>query len=211
MKSHISLILIILLAFVLRSYDLSNNPPELFSDELINYVSAKSIIETGKDLHGNLQPYFSDNTELRPPVYGYAAFLSALLLGNNELGIRAPAVLFGLLSILALYLLVFEIFKDRLVAQLAAFFLAIIPWHIHYSRIGWEPDSFLPFLLFSTYFFIHGINQNKKYLVAMSFGLFALAIYTYQTAPLYSFLFLSSLLLIHYKYFFREKNYCWPA
>lgn len=84
--------------------------------------------------------------------------------------------------------------------------MTIIPWHIHYSRVGWEPASFLPFLLFSTYFFIHGINNNKKYLIALAFGLFTLTIYTYHTAPLYSFLFLFSLFILNYKYFLREKK-----
>lgn len=205
-KTYLFLILILLLALFLRSYDLSNNPPELFSDELINFVSARSIVETGKDLHGNLKPYFSDNTELRPPVYGYTSYFSSLLLGENAIGIRAPSVIFGLLSILALYLLTLEIFRDRRAALSSAFFLAIVPWHIHYSRVGWEPGSFLPFLLFSSYFFVYGVNRNKKYLVVLSFCLFTSTIYTYQTAPLYSFLFLSSLFLLHWKYFLREKK-----
>jgi len=206
MRTYTFLFLILLLALFLRGYDLENNPPELFSDELINYVSAKSIIETGTDLYGHLIPYFTDVVELRPPIYGYFAYASSMILGENTIAIRAPAVFFGLISILALYLLSLEIFKDRKTALMSAFFLAIIPWHIHYSRIGWEPASFLPLLLFSTYFFIHGINDNKKYLVALAFGLFTLTIYTYHTAPLYSFLFLFSLFILNYKYFLKEKK-----
>ena len=206
MRTYIFLGLILLLALFLRTYDLSNNPPELFSDELINYTSAKSVIETGKDLHGRLIPYFTDTVELRPPIYGYFAYASSIILGENTIAIRAPAVFFGLITIIAVYLLAFEFFEDRRAALLSAFFMAIIPWHIHYSRAGWEPAAFLPFLLLSSDFFIHGINNNKKYLVALAFGLFTLTIYTYQAAPLYSFIFLFSLFLINYQYFLREKK-----
>jgi len=207
MRTYIFLALILLLALFLRTYDLSNNPPELFSDEIISYVSAKSVIEEGKDLHGRLIPYFTDRVELRPPIYGYFTYASSIILGENTIAIRAPAVFFGIITIIAVYLLAFEFFGDRRAALLSAFFMAIIPWHIHYSRAGWEPAAFLPFLLFSIFFLIHGINKNRKYLVALAFGLFTLTIYTYQAAPLYSFIFLFSLFVSNYKYFLREKKF----
>lgn len=207
MRTYIFLFLILLLTLFLRAYDLSNNPPELFSDELINYTSAKSVIEKGKDLHGRIMPYFTDRVELRPAIYGYSAYLSSLFLGENTLAIRTPAVVYGLITIVAVYLLAFQFFEDKRAAIFAAFFMAIIPWHIHYSRPGWEPASLLPFLLFSIYFFTHGVNKNKKYLVAISFALFTLTIYTYQIAPLYSFLFLFSLFILNYKYFMKEKGF----
>lgn len=163
-------------------------------------------METGKDLHGRLLPYFSDVIELRPPVYGYTAYVSSMFLGTGPIGIRAPAVLFGLLTIIAIYLLVSETTNDRRAALSAAFFLAIIPWHIHYSRVGWEPSSFLPFLLLATFFFIYGINRNRKYLIVIAFGLFSLTLYTYQAAPLYSFVFLASLILLNYRYFLKHKK-----
>jgi len=206
MKTYIFLFLILLLALFLRGYDLENNPPELFSDELINYVSAKSVIERGKDLHGRLMPYFTDRVELRPPIYGYSAYLSSVFLGENTLAIRAPAIFFGIITIAAVYLLAFQFFEDKRAALVAAFFMSIIPWHIHYCRPGWEPASFLPFLILATYFFIYGIDKHKRYLVTISFGLFTLGIYTYQAAPVYSFLFLLSLFTLNYQYFLRDKK-----
>jgi len=205
-REYIILIVILFLALFLRGFDLRNNPPELFSDELINYVSAKSVIETGKDLHGRLMPYFTDRVELRPPIYGYSTYISSIFLGENTLAIRTPAVIYGIITIVAVYLLTLQFFEDKKAALTAAFFMAIIPWHIHYSRPGWEPASLLPFLLFSAYFFIYGVNTNRKYLVAISFGLFTLTIYTYQAAPLYSFLFLFSLFIMNYQYFLKEKK-----
>ncbi|MEM7008387.1 MAG: glycosyltransferase family 39 protein [Thermodesulfobacteriota bacterium] len=207
MQSKLYLILILLLALFLRCFDLSNNPPELNSDELINFASAHSIVETGADLHGKLLPYFTDKAvEMRPPIYGYATLVSTLIMGENTSSIRAPAVFFGLLSIFAVYLLGMEFFRDRRAALMAAFLMTIVPWHIHFSRVGWEPASFLPFLLFSIYFFLHGVNSSKRTLVALSFALFTLTIYTYHAAPLYAFLFLFSLFLLNFRYFIKEKK-----
>lgn len=203
-KSIYILILILLLALFLRSKDIESNPPELFSDEIVNFVSARSVIERGYDLEGNLMPYFSDRVEPRPPVYGYFSYLFTRVVGESAAGIRSAAIFFGIVSIILVYLLTLEFFKDSDSALFAAFFMAIIPWHIHYSRAGWEPASLLPFLLLSTYLFIYGVNRNKKLIIASSFGFFALTVYTYQAAPLYSFLFLASLLILYRNYFFKE-------
>ncbi|MEM7008388.1 MAG: glycosyltransferase family 39 protein [Thermodesulfobacteriota bacterium] len=206
-RDYVYLFGILLLALFLRTYDLSNNPPELFLDELINYVSARDIIEKGGDLYGQVGIYFTDRViEHRPPVYGYTSYLASLIVGENAWAIRGPAVFYGLISIIAVFLLALELFRDRRAALMAAFFMAIIPWHIHFSRVGWEPASFLPFLLFSTYFFLYGVNNNKKSLVVLSFALFSLTNYTYHTAPLFAFLFLLTLFLTNIKYFLKDKK-----
>ena len=203
-KNTILLVLILILALFLRSKDVESNPPELFSDEVVNFVSARSVIERGHDLEGNLMPYFSDIIEPRPPVYGYFSYLFTRIFGEGAAGVRSAAVFFGIVSIVLVFLLTLEFFKDTDSALFAAFFIAIIPWHIHYSRAGWEPASLLPFLLLSVYLFIYGVNRNKKFIIATSFGFFALTIYTYQAAPIYSFLFLASLLILYRHYFFKE-------
>ncbi len=188
------LVLILLLAGFLRAWNLNENPPEIFADEVFNYVSAKSFFE-GSRVHGD-----------RLPVYGFASYLSASVLGDGPLGIRMPAVFFGLVSILLVYLLAKELFGDAASALFAAFFMAIIPWHIHYSRVGWEAASFLPFLLLSVYLFIYGLNRERKSALIVSFGMFALTFYTYVMAQLYSLLLLSCLLVIHRRYFLGERK-----
>jgi 4-amino-4-deoxy-L-arabinose transferase-like glycosyltransferase len=195
---------ILALGLFLRAVNISDNPPELFSDEIINFVSARSVIEKGHDLHGNLSPYFSDRTEPRPPVYGYFTYASSKIFGDGALGIRAPAIFFGLACIVLVYLITRELFRDETSALLAAFFMAIIPWSIHYSRADWEPASFLPLLLLSVYMLVYGIRSRRRWVTVLAFGMFSLTVYTYQAAPLYSFLFLSALGVIHVRYFLVE-------
>lgn len=198
------LVIILVLGLFLRAADISGNPPELFSDELINFVSVRSVIEKGHDLHGNLTLYFSDRTEPRPPVYGYFAYISSLIFGDGATGIRAPAIFFGLVCIALVYLITRELFRDEISAIFAAFFMAIIPWAIHYSRVGWEPAAFLPLLLLAVYLMVHGIRSGTKWITVLSFGTFSITVYTYQAAPLYAFLFLMALVVIYRRYFLRE-------
>ena len=200
------LVLILLLAGILRAWKITENPPELFPDEIVNFVSAKSVVENGHDLQGKLLPYFSDRLEPKPPIYGYTAYMSSKIFGEGTAGIRAPAVFFGLVSILLVFLLAKELFGDTAAALFAAFFMAIIPWHIHYSRVAWDPASFLPFLLLSVYLFYYGINRDRKSAVVSSFGLFALTFYTYHVAPFYSSSFLAFLVVINGRYFLRERR-----
>ena len=190
----VCLVLILLLAGILRAWNITENPPELHPDEVFTYLSAKSLVENGRTIQKRL------------PAYGFASYLSASVLGESPLGIRAPAVFFGLVSILLVYLLAKELFGDTAAALFAAFFMAIIPWHIHYSRVGWESASFLPFLLLSVYLFIYGINRERKLVLIVSFGMFALTFYTYLVAQLYSPLFLSCLLVMYRRYFLRERR-----
>lgn len=202
--SVVILALILALGLFLRAVDISENPPELFSDELINFVSARSVVEKGHDLHGNLTLYFSDRPEPRPPVYGYSAYVSSMIFGDGAPGIRAPAVFFGLVCIVLVYLITRELFRDERAALFAAFFMAIIPWSIHYSRIGWEPAAFLPPLLLAVYMMVYGIGSGKKWITVLSFGTFSITVYTYQAAPLYAFLFLAALVIIYRRYFLHE-------
>lgn len=202
----LTLVLILALGLFLRGVNISENPPELFSDELINFVSARSVIEKGHDLHGNLALYFSDRIEPRPPVYGYFTYLSSRIFDDGALGIRAPAIFFGLVCIVLVYLLTLELFRDERAALFAAFFMAVIPWSIHYSRVGWEPASFLPLLLLAVYMLVYGIRSRKKWVTVLAFGIFSLTVYTYQAAPLYAFLFLSAIVVIHHRYFLVERK-----
>ncbi len=188
------LVLILLLGGGLRAWNLADNPPELYPDEIFTYLSGKNVVENGRPIQQRL------------PAYGLAAYVSASVLGETPIGIRAPAVFYGLVSILLVYLLAMELFGDAAAALFAAFFMAIIPWHIHFSRVGWESASLLPFLLLSVYLFIYGINREKKRVIIVSFGMFALTLYTYLAALLYSTLFLACLLVIHRRYFLRERR-----
>ena len=76
-------------------------------------------------------------------------------------------------------------------ALFAALLLAISPWHIQYSRAGFEVTMLLFFLLFGLYFFFRSLKEEKFLWVSVAFLI--LTPWIYSTAKLFTpllFLFL---------------------
>lgn len=189
------LFLIIVLAIVLRVWQLDMVPPALFGDELDVGYHAYSILNTGRDYFGQFLPtYIHSLAEWRAPLFIYSAVPFVWIFGLNEIGVRGSAIFFGVIDILLLYLLVKELFEKRGIALLAALFLAISPWHLHYSRAAFEVTLLLALFLGGVLFFLKGLK--KPPLLVISAVLFALSPYTYSTANLFLPLFLLSLVII---------------
>ncbi len=185
-------------ALILRTFNLDKVPPSLFGDEVDVGYQAYSLLKTGQDLQGNSWPTLIQSlAEYRVPLYIYSTIPFVGIFGLNEWGVRLPAVFWGMLSILGIYFLAKKLFTEK-IALLSSFFLAISPWHIHYSRASFEVTMLLTFLIFGTYFFVKSI-ENKKLLILSSI-LFALTPYIYSTATV----FMPSLLLV-LLFFFKDK------
>jgi 4-amino-4-deoxy-L-arabinose transferase-like glycosyltransferase len=178
------LTIILLLGSFLRVWQIQKNPVSLFGDELDLGYQAYSILKTGQDYSGNFMPlHFQSIAEWRTPLYLYSAVPSVALFGISPLGVRLPAIIFGILGIYALYLLVTEITKNKYVALLAALLMTISPWHIQYSRAGFEVTQMLAFYLFGIYFFLRSLRE-PKYLLA-SMACLAITPWIYSTEKLY--------------------------
>ena len=142
----VALGVILLFAAALRLYDIGGVPTELDADEIDLYNSAYSIAATGHDVDGTLLPYLYSPVTRNPPVYAIAAYGSSLIFGRTPLGLRLPAVIFGVIAILLLYGIAFELTRRVDVALIAAVLMATQPIFVHFARVGWEPASELPFL-----------------------------------------------------------------
>ena len=109
-KGRVILLLILFLGSFLRLWRLDRVPVSLFSDELDVGYQAYSILKTGKDYFGNSWPiHFQSYADYRTPLYIYSSVPTVAAFGITPWGVRLPAVLFGALGVLALYLLVLEI------------------------------------------------------------------------------------------------------
>lgn len=196
-KSFFVLLAILALAVFLRTFNLDKVPSSLFGDEVDVGYQAFSLLKTGQDLRGNLWPTLIQSlAEYRAPLYIYSTIPFIATFGLNEWGVRLPAVFWGILGILGLFLLVRKIFNEK-IALFSAFFLTISPWHIHYSRASFEVTMLLAFFIFATYFFIRGLE--KKWLFILSTLIFALTPYIYSTAVIFMPLLLLILAVIFRK------------
>lgn len=168
---------------MLRVYQLDRVPPALFGDELDVGYQAYSLLKTGQDLYGNSwSTLLHSLSEYRAPLFIYSDIPFVAIFGLNEWGVRLVAAFWGILGVLGIYLLVRKLFNQRL-GLLSAFFLAMSPMSIHYSRASFEVTMLVAFLIFGTYFFLKGL-ENRGYLVAAA-AIFGLTPYIYSTAVVF--------------------------
>ena len=173
---------ILALAATVRMHDLVANPPGFFADEASFGYNAYTILHSARDEHGSLMPlFFRAFGEYKLPVYIYSQVPLIAVLGLSELPVRLTTAIYGTLTVLAVYLLVAELFRDRLLALAAAATLAVLPWHVFYSRTGLgDITTHLFFLLIGLYFFIAGTRRPAWWLAS---GLaFMLALLSYRAA-----------------------------
>lgn len=178
------LALILFLAVTLRVWNLAGNPPGLTWDEAALGYNAYSILQTGRDEYGTLFPLnLKSFGDYKPALYAYLSVPFIAVFGLNELVVRLPSALFGVLAVLGIYLLVRELFKNRFLSLLSAFFLAISPWHIQFSRPAFEANFALSLTIFGVYFFIRGIKENR--FLVLSSLLFGLSLFAYQGSRIF--------------------------
>ncbi len=130
---------IILLAASLRLYNLSSFPVGFHIDEASLGYNAYSLLLTGKDDNGHKFPLyidiFGDN---RPSGYHYLDILPVKFFGLNEFSTRLPGALFGVFSVIAIFVLTNSIFKNKKISLISAFLLAVSPWNVLLSRASAE-------------------------------------------------------------------------
>lgn len=185
MKNKVILIFIILLAFILRFYNLPGAPPSLSHDEVAIGYNAYSILKTGKDEYGLSFPLlFRSFDDYKLPGMVYLTVPTIAIFGLNELGVRFPSALLGSLSVIVFYFFVKELFrlnsKSKIDAPLiATFFFAISIWHINFSRQSFETNGALFFLLAGTYFLIRFLRQPNSFVLASLF--YGISFYFYYS------------------------------
>lgn len=164
---------IVFLAFIVRFVNVSNYPAGFTADEANQGYSAYSILMTGRDEWGEPFPITPRSFgDYKAPLYTYLTIPSVAVFGLSEFAVRFPAVILGTLTVPVVYFLCLELFKDKKIAVLSSFLLAISPWHIALSRGAFEAN--LPTLLtpLGVLFFLKAKKQKAYMLAAaLSFGL----------------------------------------
>jgi len=180
------IVLIFLLSSFLRLYCLDKVPPSLFSDEVDLGYQAYSFLKTGKDYFGNSWPIsFHSFADFRAPLYIYSAAGTIAIFGLNEWGVRLPAAIYGILGIVAFFLLIKEISNNVSFSLLATFFLSITPWHFHYSRAGFEATAIFFLTTLGLWLFFKSLKKRSFIFFVFSLFFLSLGFYTYAIARLF--------------------------
>ena len=198
-KEKIIFVLIILLATVIRVVDLDKIPPNLGNDEISIAYDGYSISKTLRDEHNHFLPIsFQSHNTYKAPLTIYTVALSTMVFGNNEYGARLPSAIFGILTILLVGLLVFELTKNAPLCLITSFMLAISPWHIYSSRLVWETNIALFFVVAGIFCFYKGLHNKNNVLTLLSFVSFALSMYGYHTEWVFTPVLIFVLLLLNF-------------
>jgi len=211
LKNNLSLIFIIILATVLRFYQLGQNPPSLNWDETAHGYNAYSILKTGRDEYGYRLPLsFRSFDDYKPPIYTYLVVPSIAAFGLNDFAVRFPSAALGVLTVIFTYFMVFELFKNRTIAFLSSLFLAISPWHLQFSRVAFETNSAIFWSVLGTWAFLKGIRAKGlritawMSLTAIAFGV---NLFMYHNARVFIPIFSIILLFISKDWLLKNKKY----
>ncbi|MCL5073236.1 MAG: glycosyltransferase family 39 protein, partial [Actinobacteria bacterium] len=198
-KTIILFLLIIFLAAFLRLYKLDRIPPSLNWDEAAGAYNAYTIANWGRDEWGKSFPLiFTSFKDDKHPVHIYLTALIVRIFGLSDFTTRLPGATIGILSVIVIFYLARTLFKSNLIGLLAALFLAVSPYHIHFSRGLWEVN-------FAFFFFILGLLmfylalQKRNYFIIISFLCFGISILSYHSSKIVVPVVVLALSLVYFK------------
>ena len=123
------MILICLLFLGTRLYKIDKIPASVYWDEASIGYNAYSVLQTGRDEWGEFIPlHFRAFGEFKLPVYIYSVVFTESIFGLTPFAVRLPSVIYGLLSVIGLYLVVLKLTNKKLLSLLSSFLFSISPW-----------------------------------------------------------------------------------
>lgn len=189
--------IILLFAAILRFSFLGSIPAGFTPDEAVQGYSAYSLLQTGQDEWGIAWPLtsFRSFADYKAPLQTYLMIPSVAVFGLNALAVRFPSALFGVLAVLAVYLLSRELFGNKKfklgkfsfsLPLLSAFVLAISPWHFQFSRMALEVNLSSFLFPFGLYLFLRGVKKKKACLFIWTALLWGINMYSYHAAKMFT-------------------------
>jgi len=191
---------ILILALVLRLAYLADFPWGIWLDEAQNIIETKRILNEP----GHWPVFIADRSQMAAlPFYIFAPFVR--FFSNNAFGLRLATSLVGVLSILSVWVLARQ-FYGNTVAHVAAFLLAIMRWHLTFSRFGMAMIFTTLFIPLVIYFFITAVQERSSLRAAIGGFFLGLGLQTY-----YAMVTLPLLLFIACLHLFLTKRIVWQS
>lgn len=155
-------------------------------------VLAKAVEDTYKT--GHLQPAIRGR--YGSVVVNSIVYLPFFLAGDNaDFAIRFSSVLFHSLSIVALFLLIYELFGNFFQALFGGLLLSFTPFYFSPNTYGKEHGAGIFFLLLAFYILCRGVKKKSSLLIGISGIIMALSVSVKESMivaiPLFFLLYLS--------------------
>lgn len=205
-KENLAIILVLLIALVLRFWNLDLNPVGLVHDEIHQVVNAKSMALTGEGAAGTgagifqNEPYCDGNCVFGElPSYiliPFSFFKTSFPL------LKTPLILASVLMIFWFIKLFENLTKNKWAGIMVGLMIAINPWAINFGRTAYENVFAYMFYAWSLYLLTKKSFKLKNQLVAIFLGLAASMSY-FGAKPIFVPLMLVGL---GYGFWMEKKN-----
>ncbi len=176
-RERLFFFLILFLAFFLRIYRIGEFPAGMFTDQSSECLNVLRILREG------WRPSFSDLFQQPvcvPSVYGYLLFWFKFF-PATQVSFFLASVVMSLAAFPFLYR-IFRHLSGSTTALFAVFFLAVMRWHITYSRDG-HPAIEIPFYMaLSLAFWLYSVKHRKTWAFALTGVFLAASLYSYQVS-----------------------------
>ena len=207
---------VLLLAAVLRFYQLGQVPHGMTWDEAAIGYNGFAIFTTRRDEWLTRLPVsFWSFGDYKAPLAIYVNGLFTAVFGMTLWAVRVPFALSGVGVVLGMIYLTRVVFEQttekpgriRFLSLVAGLLIALSPWHLHFSRIGFESGMALLFYIWGGYFFLKALTVGKQWRVTVDFLLsvmsFVASVYTYHSAKIAAPLFVFWLVIRYRRQAFK--------
>ena len=181
----ISLVLVLSIAALLRFFDLGKG--EVLTDEVFYSFRAIKLVDfVEADNQPTPYEWFDPDIPLwtrysfhdHPPLVFLIQHVSIRAFGDTPFAIRFPSAVFGVLSVLLVYIIGARYF-DKRAALLGALFLAVTVSHVYISRLALQEATIIFFILLTLYSIIRTLDRDRYFLLlGVSLGLALLTKFT---------------------------------
>ncbi len=172
---------ILVVAAVFRFWRLQEIPHGYFFDEAVNALEGLRLL-----LDRTYLPVFGPSDAPLPALHFYLNALALKLGGVNLLATKFVPAVWGVLTVAVFYFLARRV-VSRPVALAGALLLAVMRWHVNFSRINFVGISTPLFGAAAVYFLLRGLETKNRWHMAFSGLAVSLGLYTYYASNLIPF------------------------
>lgn len=191
--SHAVLCLVVVVALLLRSWQLGIVPHGMTWDEAAIGYNGYAVLTTRRDEWLKRLPIsFRSFGDYKAPLAIYLNGIFTFTFGTSLTVIRLPFMLSGVIAVVGLYWLMNELLltqsvspkKAATLSLVSAALLAISSWHIHFSRVGFESGLALTLTLLALASVIRALRSQSQvwWLVGATIG--ASCLYAYHSTKI---------------------------
>lgn len=218
----LSIVMVVLVASVLRLHQLGTVPHGMTWDEAAIAYNGYGIITARRDEWLQKLPVsFKSFGDYKAPFAIYTVGVFVTFLGSDLWVVRLPFALGGIFAVLGFILLTKELLDKYLVPKkvnvwleprrlsvIAGIFFALSPWHIHFSRVGFESGLALTWIVWAFLFIFYFLNEKKYSVIWLLLSAFCFAgsLYTYHSTKIFVPLILLILVILNREVLFNLQN-----